>query len=131
LVTAGAKGTIKVWQDYGTAGAPAAQTIEMRGDFAGMSNNGRFAVCFSQEREGRSLSLWDVARQEIRARLHVPSADFEAPFQVSDDGQWVAQASREETTLYALVWHTPVPQPNKIVWLCTKFADLVRVWLTG
>jgi WD40 repeat protein/tetratricopeptide (TPR) repeat protein len=119
LVTAGAKGTVKVWQEYGTTEAPAAQTIEMRGDFAGMSNSGRFAVCFSQEKEGRSLSLWDVARQEIRARLHVPSADFEAPFQVSDDGQWVAQASREETTLSALVWNTPVPQPKKIVFAKT------------
>ena len=30
LVTAGAKGTIKVWPDYGRRAPPPAQTIEMR-----------------------------------------------------------------------------------------------------
>ncbi len=131
LVTAGAKGTIKVWQDYGItapphpalspegrgsgSSTPAVQTIEMGVDFAGMSSNGRFAVGLSKEKDGGSLSLWDVARQEVKARLKVPSGEFEGPFQVSDDGQWVAQAARDGTKLYALVWKTPVPEPKKIV----------------
>jgi WD40 repeat protein/Flp pilus assembly protein TadD len=115
LVTAGAKGTIKVWQDYGTRAAPATQTIEMRADFAGMARNGRFAVGCSQEKDGRLLSLWDVARQEVKARLKVPSGEPEGPLQVSDDGQCVAQASRGATNLYALVWNTPVPEPKKII----------------
>ena len=75
LVTAGAKGTIKVWPDYGTAAAPAAQTIEMRADLAGMARNGRFAVAYSQQKDGGVLSLWDVARQEVKARLKVPSGE--------------------------------------------------------
>jgi WD40 repeat protein len=120
LVTAGAKGTIKVWPDYGAEGAPAVQTIELGADFAGMSNNGRFAVGFSRK-EGGSLSLWDVARQEVKARLNVPSGEFEGPFQVSDNGQWVAQAAREGTKLYALIWNAPVPQPKKIV-----FAETIQ-----
>jgi eukaryotic-like serine/threonine-protein kinase len=115
LVTAGAKGAIKVWQDYGTAGAPAVQTIEMRADFAGMSTNGRFAAGMSNREDGRLLFVWDVARQEVTARLKVPPGEFEGPFQVSDDGQWVAQAARDGTKLYALVWNTPVPEPKKIV----------------
>ena len=90
LVTAGAKGTIKVWPDYGTGATPAAQTIEMRADFAGMARNGRFAVAYSQQKDGGLLSLWDVARQEVKARLKVPSGEPEGPVQVSDDGQWVA-----------------------------------------
>ena len=61
------------------------------------------------------LSLWDVARQEVKARLKVPSGEPEGPVQVSDDGQWVAQASAREGKLYALVWNTPVPEPKKIV----------------
>src|SRR5262249_32760168 len=44
LVTAGRNRTIKVWPDYGTAAAPAAQTIEMGARLAGMARNGRFAV---------------------------------------------------------------------------------------
>ena len=60
------------------------------------------------------LSLWDVARHEVKARLKVPPGEPEGPFQVSDDGQWVAQASRGETKLYALVWNTPAPEPKKI-----------------
>jgi WD40 repeat protein/tetratricopeptide (TPR) repeat protein len=118
LVTAGAKGTIKVWPKYGTAGSPAVQTIEMGADFAGMSNNGRFAVGASPQKDGRLLSVWDVARQEVEARLKVPSGEPEGPLLVSDDGQWVAQASRGGTKLYALVWNTPVPEPKKIL-----FAD--------
>jgi WD40 repeat protein/serine/threonine protein kinase/tetratricopeptide (TPR) repeat protein len=115
LVTAGAKGTIKVWRDYGTGGAPPAQTVDMRADFAGMSSNGRFAVGLSKQQDGRWLFVWDVARQEIKARLEVPSGEPEEPLQVSDDGQWVAQASRGGTKLYALVWNTPVPEPKKIL----------------
>ena len=114
LVTAEAKGTIKVWQDYGTGGAPAAQTIEMRADLAGMAGNGRFAVGYSPQKDGGLLSLWDVARQQVKARLHVPSREPVGPIQVSDDGQWVAQASKGETKLYALVWNTPTPEPKKI-----------------
>jgi serine/threonine protein kinase/WD40 repeat protein len=119
LVTAGAKGTIKVWPDYGTAGAPAVQTIELGADFAGMSNNGRFAAGLSRK-DGGSLSLWDVARKEVKARLNVPNAEFEGPFQVSDNGQWVAQAFRDGTKLYALVWNTPVPEPKKILFADTN-----------
>jgi serine/threonine protein kinase/WD40 repeat protein/tetratricopeptide (TPR) repeat protein len=121
LVTAGANGTIKVWQDYGTRGAAALQTIDMRADFAGMSGNGRFALGLSNTKDRRLLLVWDVARREIKARLNVPSGEFDGPFQVSDDGRWVAQASRDGTTLYALVWNTPVPQPKRIV-----FADTVQ-----
>ena len=91
LVTAG-HGTIKVWPDYGTVAAPAAQTIEMRADLAGMARNGRFAVGYSHEKDGGLLSLWDVARQEVKARLNVPSGVPGGPLQVSDDGRWVAQA---------------------------------------
>jgi WD40 repeat protein/tetratricopeptide (TPR) repeat protein len=120
LVTAGAKGTIKVWQDYGTAAAPAEQTIEMRADFAGMARNGRFEVAYSQHKDGGVLSLWDVARQEVKARLKVPSGELEGPFQVSDDGQWVAQSARDGTKLYALVWNTPVPEPKKIFFAQTS-----------
>jgi serine/threonine protein kinase/WD40 repeat protein/tetratricopeptide (TPR) repeat protein len=114
LVTASAKGTLKVWQDYGTAGAPAAQTIEMRAEPAGMARNGRFAVGYSQEKDGGLLSLWNIARQEVNARLKVPFGKSEGPLQVSDDGQWVAQAYAHEGKLYALVWNTPVPAPKKI-----------------
>ena len=60
------------------------------------------------------LSLWDVARQEVKARLKVPPGEPEGPLQVSDDGQWVAHASSGETKLYALVWNTPDPEPKKI-----------------
>jgi len=114
LVTAGAKGTIKVWQDYGTGGAPAAQTIEMHADLAGMSRNGRFAVGYSREQDSGLLSLWDVARQEVKARLKVPSGEPVGLLQVSDDGQWVAQANHREGKLFALVWNTPIPEPKKI-----------------
>jgi WD40 repeat protein/serine/threonine protein kinase/Flp pilus assembly protein TadD len=120
LVTAAADGTIKVWADYGTGGAAAAQTIQMRADFAGMSSNGRFVVGLSKQKGKRLLSVWDVARQEVKARLNVPSGEFEGPFQVSDDGRWVAQAAREGTKLYALVWNTPVPEPKKIVFADTN-----------
>jgi serine/threonine protein kinase/WD40 repeat protein/tetratricopeptide (TPR) repeat protein len=120
LVTAGAEGTIKVWPDYGTGGAAAAQALNMRAAFAGMSSNGRFAVGLSNQEDRRLLSVWDVARQEVRARLHVPSGEFEGRFQVSDNGQWVAQAAREGTKLYALVWNTPVPEPRKIVFADTN-----------
>jgi serine/threonine protein kinase/WD40 repeat protein/tetratricopeptide (TPR) repeat protein len=114
LVTARANGTIKVWRDYGADEASAVQTIEMGVDFAGMSSNGKFAVGLSSQKD--LLLLWDVVRQEVKARLNVPTAEFEGPFQVSNDGQWVAQAAREEgTKLYALVWKAPVPQPKKIV----------------
>jgi serine/threonine protein kinase/WD40 repeat protein len=120
LVTAGTEGTIKVWPDYGTGRAAAAQTIQMRADFAGMSYNGRFAVGLSKQKDRRLLSVWDVARQEVMARLNVPSGEFEGPFQVSDNGQWVAQAARDGTKLYALVWNTPVPEPKKIVFADTN-----------
>jgi WD40 repeat protein/tetratricopeptide (TPR) repeat protein len=115
LVTAGTKGTIKVWPDYGTAGAPAAQTLKIRAELAGMSRNGRFAV----EKDGGLLALWDVARQEVKARLKVPSGEPESLLQVSDDGQWVVFASRGATNLYALVWNTPVPEPKKIIFAKT------------
>jgi WD40 repeat protein/serine/threonine protein kinase/tetratricopeptide (TPR) repeat protein len=114
LVTAGAKGTIKVWREYGTVGAPATQTIDMGVDFAGMSINGRFAVGFSQQKDGRVLFVWDVAGQKAKARLKVLSEKVEGPFQVSDDGQWVAHASREGTKLYAWVWNIPIPEPKKV-----------------
>jgi serine/threonine protein kinase/WD40 repeat protein/tetratricopeptide (TPR) repeat protein len=120
LVTAGANGTIKVWRDFGTDGAPAVQTIEMGADFAGMSYNGWFAVGLSKQKDRRLLSVWDVARQEVKTRLNVPSGEFEGRFQVSDNGQWVAQAAREGTKLYALLWNTPVPEPKKIVFADTN-----------
>jgi WD40 repeat protein/serine/threonine protein kinase/Flp pilus assembly protein TadD len=120
LVTVAARGTIKVWPDYGTAAAPATQTIEMRADFAGMSRNGRFAVAYSQEKDGGLLTVWDIARQEVRARLKFPSGKPEGPLQVSDDGLWVATASAREGTLYALVWNTPVPEPRKITFAETN-----------
>jgi serine/threonine protein kinase/WD40 repeat protein len=114
LVTAGARGTIKVWQDYGTTAAPAAQTLEMHADFAGMARNGRFAIGYSQEKDGGLLSLWDVSRRKVKARLKVPPGEPKAPVQVSDDGRWVAHAYSGATKLYALVWNTPVPEPQKI-----------------
>jgi WD40 repeat protein/tetratricopeptide (TPR) repeat protein len=120
LVNAGAKGTIKVWQDYGASGGPAVHTIEMRADFAGMSLNGRFAVGSSHERDGRSLSLWDIAGREVKARLKVPSGEPEGPLQVNDDGTCVAQASRSGTKLYALVWNAPKPEPKKIFFADTN-----------
>jgi WD40 repeat protein/tetratricopeptide (TPR) repeat protein len=120
LVTAGAKGTIKVWPEYGKGGGPAAQTIEMRTDFAGVSSNGRFAVAYLQQKDGAALSLWDVARREVKARLKVPSREPVGPAQVSDDGQWVAVASAREGKLYALVWNTPVPEPKEILFAKTN-----------
>ena len=33
---------------------------------------------------------------------------------MSDDGQWMAQTSKGETKLYALVWNTATPEPKKI-----------------
>ena len=60
------------------------------------------------------LSLWDVARQAVKARLKVPPGEPEAPCEVSDDGQWVALTSSGESKLYALVWNTPAPEPKKI-----------------
>jgi WD40 repeat protein/serine/threonine protein kinase/Flp pilus assembly protein TadD len=118
LVTAGVKGTIKVWHDYGTAGGPAARTIEMHGDLAGISRNGRFAVGYSKD--GGWLSLWDVAHQEVRTRFKVPSGQPKRPIQVSDNGQWVAQAYPREGKLVALVWNTPVPEPRKITFAETN-----------
>ena len=72
LVTAGAHGTIKVWPDYGTVAAPAAQTIEMHADFAGMARNGRFAVGYSQQKDRVLLSVWDIARQEVKGAAQCP-----------------------------------------------------------
>jgi eukaryotic-like serine/threonine-protein kinase len=115
LVTAGARGTIKVWPDYGTGAPPAAQTIEMCADFAGMARNGRFAVAYLQQEDGGLLSLWDVARREVKARLKVPSREPVGPAQVSDDGQWVAVTFARDSKLYALVWNTPVPDPKEII----------------
>jgi serine/threonine protein kinase/WD40 repeat protein/tetratricopeptide (TPR) repeat protein len=113
LVTAGATGTIKVWPHYGVGGAPALRTIDMGADFAGMSSNGKYVVGFSKK-DGKLLFVWDVVRQQVKARLNVPSEEPEEPLQVSDDGQWVAQASRGGTKLYALVWNTPIAEPKKI-----------------
>jgi eukaryotic-like serine/threonine-protein kinase len=115
LVTAGARGTIKVWPDYGTRAPPPAQTIELRADLAGMASNGRFAVGHSQQKDGGLLCLWDVARQEIKARLKVPSTGPVGPVQVSDDGQCVAAAFAQGSKLYALVWNTPAPDPREIL----------------
>ena len=67
-----------------------------------------------KQKDGGVLSLWDVARREVKARLKVPSGEPKGPLQVSDDGQWVAQTSTGETKLYALVWNTPAPEPKKI-----------------
>jgi WD40 repeat protein/serine/threonine protein kinase/Tfp pilus assembly protein PilF len=120
LVTVGVKGTIKVWQHYGAAGAPAAQTLKMDGDFAGMSRNGRFAVAYSQEQDDGLISLWDVERREVKARFKVPSGQPKRPIQVSDNGQWVAQAYPREGKLIALVWNTPVPEPRKITFAETN-----------
>jgi serine/threonine protein kinase/WD40 repeat protein/Flp pilus assembly protein TadD len=117
LVTAAANGMIKAWKDYGTAVAPAAMAMDMGADFAGMSSNGRFAVSFSRK-DGGSFFLCDVARQEVKARLEIPSGESEGPVQVSDDGRRAALTSRGGTKLYALVWNTSVPEPKKIV-----FAD--------
>jgi serine/threonine protein kinase/WD40 repeat protein/Flp pilus assembly protein TadD len=117
LVTAAANGTIKTWRDYGTAAGPAEKAMDLGTDFAGMSSNGRFAVGFSRK-DGGWFSMWDVARQEVKVRLRIPSGEPEGPVQVSDDGRRVALASRGGTKLYALVWNTPVPEPMKIV-----FAD--------
>jgi WD40 repeat protein len=115
LVTAGASGTIKVWPDHGTGSAAAARTIEMRADFAGMARNGRFAAGYSRQPGGGLLSLWDVARGEVKARLKVPSGEPRGPLQVSDDGQWAAEAYAREGKLFALVWNTSVPEPKKII----------------
>jgi WD40 repeat protein/serine/threonine protein kinase/tetratricopeptide (TPR) repeat protein len=114
LVTAGARGTIKVWPDYGTGAPPLAYTIEMHADFAGMARNGRFAVAYSQQHDGGLLSLWDVARQEITARLRIPSSEPVGPVQVSDNGQWVAVASARGSKLSAQVWNTPALEPREI-----------------
>jgi WD40 repeat protein/serine/threonine protein kinase/tetratricopeptide (TPR) repeat protein len=115
LVTAGAKGTIRVWQDFGTGGSPAAQITEMHADLAGLARSGMFAVGYSGRMDRRMLCLWDVARQEVKAWLKVPSGEPEGPVQVSDDGEWVAQAYAREGKLIALVWNAPVPEPKKII----------------
>ena len=120
LVTASAKGVIKVWQDYGKTGTTAAQTIEVHADLAGMARNGRFAVAYSQPKDGGLLSLWDVARQEVKTHLRIPAGEPEEPVQVSDDGEWVAQAYAREGKLYALVWNAPDPEPRKIVFAHTQ-----------
>jgi serine/threonine protein kinase/WD40 repeat protein/tetratricopeptide (TPR) repeat protein len=120
LVTAAANGTIKVWRDYGISGAPAAQTLEMGAEFAGMSRNGRFAVSSGHDKEGGVLVLWDIARREVKARLQVPLGEPEGALQVSDDGQWVARACSGAAELYALVWNSPVSQPKKIVFAQTQ-----------
>jgi WD40 repeat protein/tetratricopeptide (TPR) repeat protein len=120
LVTAGANGTIKVWQDYGRGAAPAAQTIEMGAGLAGMARNGRFGVAYARQKDGEVLALWDVARQEVKARFQVPSGEPRGPFQVSEDGQWVAEASQRDAKLYALVWNTPAPEPKKIFFAGTS-----------
>jgi WD40 repeat protein/tetratricopeptide (TPR) repeat protein len=129
LVTAGAKGTIKVWPDFGTTAPPAAQTIEMRADFAGIARNGRFAVAYSPQKDGGLLSLWDVARREVKARLKVPSREPVGPVQVSDDGQFVAIASARESKLYALVWNSPVPEPREI-FLAETYQDTDALSIT-
>ena len=63
---------------------------------------------------------------EVKARLHVPPGEPVGPIQVSDDGQWVAQASKGETKLYALVWNTPTPEPKKI--FLRKPANIREPW---
>jgi serine/threonine protein kinase/WD40 repeat protein/tetratricopeptide (TPR) repeat protein len=120
LVTADAKGTVKVWPDYGTSGAPAARTFDMGADFAGMSSNGRFSVGLSTDKDGKLLRVWDVARQKLEVRLSFPPEESEGPLQVSGDGQWVAQASKGGTKLYALVWNTSAPEPKKIIFADTN-----------
>jgi serine/threonine protein kinase/WD40 repeat protein/tetratricopeptide (TPR) repeat protein len=115
LVTAGAEGTIKVWPEYGTQTPPAAQTIEMSANYAGIARNGRFAAAYSPQNDSGLLTLWDVARGEVKARFRVASREPVGPVQVSNDGQWVAVASAREGKLYALVWNTPVPEPKEIL----------------
>ncbi len=115
LVTGGSDGTIKVWPDYARAGGPAAQTINMRADLAGMAQNGRFAVAYSQQKDDGFLFLWDVARCEVKARLTLASSEPVGRVQVSDDGQTVAVVSDRKGKRYALVWNTPVPEPKEII----------------
>jgi serine/threonine protein kinase/WD40 repeat protein/tetratricopeptide (TPR) repeat protein len=129
LVTAGAKGTIKVWPDFGTGAPLPAQTIEMRADFAGIARNGRFAVAYSQQKDGGLLSLWDVARREVKARLRVPYTEPVGPVQLSDKGEVVAVASARGSKLYALVWNTPVPEPREILFAET-FQDTNALSIT-
>ncbi len=120
LISIGAKGAIKAWPNLGTAAAPAVQTSEMGANLAGMSGNGRFAVVYSPRKEGGALALWDVARHEVKAQLEVPPEKFAGGFQVSDDGQRVAQCVRGELTLHALVWDLPAPAPKKVVFANTS-----------
>lgn len=112
LVTVRSNGTIKAWPEFGTSTAPAVKTIEMRARPAGLSSNGRFAV--GQQMDGGLLSVWDVGRQEVKARLKLPSGAPKGPFQVSEDGQSVAEVGKVDGKLYALVWNTPAPEPKKI-----------------
>jgi eukaryotic-like serine/threonine-protein kinase len=128
LVTAGAKGDIKLWPDYGKAGGPAAQTIDIGADLAGMARNGKFAVGYTQDKDGESLSLWDVAHRKVKARLTIPSGEPKGPLQVSDNGQCVAQTCTGETKLYALVWNTPAPDPKKVFFAETdKYAAALSI----
>ncbi len=117
LVTATAKGTLRVWENFGIGESPATRTIEMHADLAGLARNGLFAVGRSQQKDARLLSLWNVASQEVKARLKVPAGEpvGQELVQVSDDGQWVAQAHARQGKLVALVWNTAVPEPKQIV----------------
>jgi serine/threonine protein kinase/WD40 repeat protein/tetratricopeptide (TPR) repeat protein len=127
LVTTAAKGTIKVWPDYGLTGAPAEATLEMGADCAGLARNGRFAVAVAQQKDGGLLSLWDVARREVKARFKVPVGQPEGRFQVSDDGQWVAQAYTHQGKLYTLVWNTPIPEPKKVLVADTNDTEALAI----
>ncbi len=119
LVTANTKGTIKVWRDYGKSGT-SAQCFEMHGDFVGLARNGRFAVAAPQSKGGGLLTLWDVPRQEVKALFKLPSGVPNGSVQVSDDGQYVAQAYSREGALHALVWNVPDPEPKDIVFAHTE-----------
>jgi WD40 repeat protein len=141
LVTVGANGIIKVWPNYGLTGATALQTIVMLAAPAGMARNGRFAVGYAKQKDGEELALWDIARQKVKARLKLPSGvqneallvtGYMEPFQVSDDGQCVAEASQGGGKLFALVWNVPLPEPRKIYFdASTQAADALAISSDG
>jgi serine/threonine protein kinase/WD40 repeat protein len=119
LVSASAKGTIKAWREYGAGGALPLQTTEMNADFAGMSSNGRFAVGYTRREDGERFCLWDVARQEVMARLRASNAENEGPLRISANGKFMAQAYARDGKLYAHVWNTSVAEPKDIQFATT------------
>ena len=120
LITLGAKGAIKAWPDLGTATPPVHDQrdgCKSRGDVEQREVCGRL---FAAERGRGACPLGRRPPRGQRRELDVPPEKFRGGFQVSDDGQRVAQCVQGELKLHALVWDLPAPAPKKVFFANTS-----------